>query len=202
MYQLVHMLPFLSSSNNMVFIVYPLHNYIKIKQKSSSHHINSNYSQATGPKGEAVTEQPAKRPKTSTASDVAKLASPQSSDADIGMSSSQAEPAVDKNKQLANSVFQSPKPSTPRKPHEPAGLKQSIQPLVPVNRYKLDNRPTAFRIIPPLPVGLANVSLYLCLMCLYLLKDSFALAPHVRIVGIWIKKNVYVCVCGGWGGGG
>jgi hypothetical protein len=36
MYQLVHMLPFLSSSNNIVFIVYPLHNYIKIKQKSGT----------------------------------------------------------------------------------------------------------------------------------------------------------------------
>lgn len=128
------------------------------KRNEFKRQLNKLEKQATGPKGESVTEQPAKRPKTSSASDVAKLASPQSSDTDIGMSSSQAEAAVDKNKQLANSVSQSPKPSTPRKPHEPAGLKQSIQSLVPVNRYKLDNRPTAFRIIPPLPVGLANVA--------------------------------------------
>lgn len=128
--------------------------------------MNSNYSQATGLKGEVATEQAAKRPKTSMASDVAKLASPQSSDADIGMSSPHAESTVDKNKQLVNAVSQSPKPST--RLQEPTGLKQSIQPLVSVNRYKLDNRPTAFRIIPPLPVGLANVSsLSILRVCTY-----------------------------------
>lgn len=122
-----------------------------------SHHINSNFSQATGPKAEVFTEQSAKRLKTSMASDVVKLASPQSSDADIGMSSPHAETTVDK--QLVKTASQSPKANTPMRLQEPTGLRQSIQPLVPVNRYKLDNRPTAFRIIPPLPVGLANVSL-------------------------------------------
>lgn len=93
------------------------------------------------------------------ASDVAKLASPQSSDADLGMTSPHTETTADKNKQLVNSVSQSPKASTTMRVQEPTGLKQPIQPLVPVNRYKLDNRPTAFRIIPPLPAGLANVGL-------------------------------------------
>lgn len=43
-------------------------------------------------------------------------------------------------------------------------LKASLRPLAPVgapfvaNRFKLDNRPTAFRIVSPLPSGLANVS--------------------------------------------
>lgn len=47
---------------------------------------------------------------------------------------------------------------------EPSSLKQSIRPLAPVgasflvNRFKLYNAPTTFKIIPPLPTGLANVT--------------------------------------------
>lgn len=46
--------------------------------------------------------------------------------------------------------------------HEP--LKPSFRPLASVgvpfvaNRFKLDNRPTAFRVLPPLPSGLADVA--------------------------------------------
>lgn len=195
------MLPFLSPSqgyliltNKMVFIVYPIHNYnIEVRRNHHSpltfgyhlvscmnvipsppsHHINSNYSQATGLKGEIVAEQAAKRPKTSMASDVSKLASPQSSDADLGMTSPHAETTADKNKQLVNTVSQSPKAITTMRLQESTGLKQPIQPLVPVNRYKLDNRPTAFRIIPPLPAGLANVSLLYVSSVLCILKENF-----------------------------
>ena len=92
-------------------------------------------------------------------SDVAKLASPQSSDADVGMTSPHTEATADKNKQLVYPVSQSPKSSTATRLQESTGLKHPIQPLMPVNRYKLDNRPAAFRIIPPLPAGLANVSI-------------------------------------------
>ncbi|XP_020226041.1 zinc finger CCCH domain-containing protein 41 [Cajanus cajan] len=106
---------------------------------------------------QASTEQAAKRPKMGTVSDVSKLASPQSSDADVVVTSPHAETTADKNKQLVNNVSQSPKANTTRLP-ECTGLKHPIQPLVPVNRYKLDNRPVAFRIVPPLPVGLANVA--------------------------------------------
>lgn len=121
--------------------------------------MNCNYTQATGLKGEIVTEHAAKRPKTSMTTDVAKLTSPQSSDADPGMTSLHAEATTDRNKQLVSTVSQSPKASTTMRVLEPTGLKQPIQPFVPVNRYKLDNRPTAFRIITPLPAGLANVSI-------------------------------------------
>ncbi|KAL1318909.1 hypothetical protein HN51_071189 [Arachis hypogaea] len=114
---------------------------------------------ATGVKGEVVTEQAAKRPKTGMASDVAKLASSQLSDADTGMASPHAETTADKSKQLVNTVSQSPKPITTMRLQEPTGLKQPMQPFAPVNRYKLDNRPTAFRIMPPLPTGLADVAI-------------------------------------------
>ncbi|XP_061373486.1 zinc finger CCCH domain-containing protein 41 [Gastrolobium bilobum] len=126
------------------------------KRNEFRRQLNKLEKQATGLKGEVDTEQAAKRPKT--ASDVAKLASPQSSDADLGMASLHTETASDKNKQLVNTVSQSPKASTTMRLQESTGLKQPIQPLVPVNRYKLDNRPTAFRITPPLPAGLANVA--------------------------------------------
>lgn len=125
-----------------------------------SHHIFSNYSQASGQKGELSNEQAAKRLKSGAASDVAKLASPpQSSDADVGMTSPHTEAAADKNKQLVNTISQSPKTSPAARVQEPTGLKHPIQPSMPVNRYKLDNRPAAFRIIPPLAAGLTNVSI-------------------------------------------
>ena len=122
--------------------------------------MDANYSQASGLKGELSNEQATKRLKLGTASDVAKLASPPlSSDADVGITSPNAEAAADKNKQLVNTVSQSPKTSTAARLQEPTGLKHPIQPLMPVNRYKLDNRPAAFRIIPPLPASLTNVSI-------------------------------------------
>lgn len=124
-----------------------------------SHHMDFGYSQASGLKGEVSTEQAAKRLKMCVPSDVAKLASPQSSDADVGMASPHTEAAADKNKQLVNPVSRSPKASTATRLQESTGLKHPIQPLMPVNRYKLDNRPAAFCIIPPLPSGLANVSI-------------------------------------------
>ncbi|XP_027357592.1 zinc finger CCCH domain-containing protein 41 [Abrus precatorius] len=127
------------------------------KRNEFRRQLNKLEKQATGLKGEVVTEQAAKRPKTGPASDVAKLASPQSSDADVG-TSPHAETTSDKNKQLVNTVSQSPRASTATRLQESTGLKHPIQPLMPVNRYKLDNRPVAFRIIPPLPAGLANVA--------------------------------------------
>ncbi|TKY50463.1 Zinc finger CCCH domain-containing protein 41 [Spatholobus suberectus] len=127
------------------------------KRNEFKRQLNKFEKQASGHKGEVFTEQAAKRPKMGLASDVAKLASPQSSDADVGMTSPHAETTADKNKQLVNTVSQSPKASTATRVQESTGLKNPIQPLLPVNRYKLDNRPAAFRIIPPLPDGLANV---------------------------------------------
>ncbi|PIN10114.1 hypothetical protein CDL12_17295 [Handroanthus impetiginosus] len=47
---------------------------------------------------------------------------------------------------------------------EPSSLRPLIRPQAPpwapfsANRFKLDNRPTAFRIVSPLPAGLANVA--------------------------------------------
>ncbi|XP_014513821.1 zinc finger CCCH domain-containing protein 41 [Vigna radiata var. radiata] len=129
------------------------------KRNEFKRQLNKFEKQASGLKGELSNEQAAKRLKLGTASDVAKLASPpQSSDTEGGMTSPHTEAAADKNKQLVNTVPQSPKTSTAARLQEPTGLKHPIQPLMPLNRYKLDNRPAAFRIIPPLPAGLTNVA--------------------------------------------
>lgn len=122
--------------------------------------------QATGPKGEADIEQAAKRPKVGITADVGKVANPKSSNP-TPMEELHAE-MTDKNKCVENVVSCSPKTSTTMVLQQSTSLKQlSIRPLgsigtpSPVNRYKLDNRPTAFRILPPLPAGFANVSLSL-----------------------------------------
>ncbi|KAJ7974614.1 Zinc finger CCCH domain-containing protein 41 [Quillaja saponaria] len=118
--------------------------------------------QATGIKGEVVTEQAAKRPKVGPAADVEKPASPRSSDSGC-TASPHAKMMADKNKSVENAVSDSLKTNTSMV-QECTGGKQPIHLLAPVgspilvNRYKLDNRPTVFKIIPPLPAGLANVS--------------------------------------------
>ncbi|PSS30365.1 Zinc finger CCCH domain-containing protein [Actinidia chinensis var. chinensis] len=128
--------------------------------------LNKLEKQATGPKGEVVSEQTAKRQKTGIVADVATTASPRSSDFGTVVASSQAEMVTEKNKFVENVMYQSYKPTAVMTLHEPAILKQSIRPLAPgMNRFKLDNRPTAFKIIPPLPMGLANVAV---------LKDHFS----------------------------
>ncbi|KAJ7970796.1 Zinc finger CCCH domain-containing protein 41 [Quillaja saponaria] len=120
--------------------------------------------QATGVKGEIVTEQAAKRPKVCTSADIAKSASPRSSDSVCTAVSPHAKAMVDKKKSAETTVTHSPKTITTMVVQESTGLKQPIHSLTPVaspiliNRYKLDNRPTVFRIIPPLPAGLANVA--------------------------------------------
>ncbi|KAF7819541.1 zinc finger CCCH domain-containing protein 41 [Senna tora] len=105
--------------------------------------------QTSGVKGEVVTEQAAKRPKLGTTV----------SDSSFSMASSHVEVIADKNNPWGNPVSQSPKASSIIGQQESARLKQPIRPFAPVNRYKLDNRPTAFKIIPPLPAGLANAAI-------------------------------------------
>lgn len=131
--------------------------------------------QATGIKTEVASEQAAKRQKAETLDDVTKAAMPVSNDSGTVIGSQQAE-VVEKNiKTVGNVLQQSSKASTATAQHESSSLKQSFRPLAPagasifMNRFKLDNRPTTFKISPPLPAGLANVSLSIPLdLCGYL----------------------------------
>ncbi|GMP30260.1 hypothetical protein CsSME_00005006 [Camellia sinensis var. sinensis] len=120
--------------------------------------------QATGPKGEVLSEQAAKRHKPGTVADVAKATTPRFADSGTVVASSLAEVMAEKNKFVEDIVHQSSKPSTVATLQEPSSVKHSIRPLAPagalfvMNKFKLDNRPTTFKIIPPLPTGLANVA--------------------------------------------
>jgi RNA-binding protein 26 len=121
-------------------------------------------------KGEVVAEQAAKRPKVEIVADIGKVATPRSSfDPGSAVVSPHTEMVGDKNKSVDNVVSHSPKTNTTTSLQDPMSLKQPNRPLAPVgapflmNRYKLDNRPTGFRIIPPLPAGLASVSFSLSL---------------------------------------
>ncbi|KAE8694376.1 hypothetical protein F3Y22_tig00110783pilonHSYRG00113 [Hibiscus syriacus] len=108
-------------------------------------------------KGDLLTEPAAKRQKVGVAADPAKALIHSSSE--IGM--------IDKIKSEENVVSRSPKPSNSMALREsPSSKKQSCIPHlsapirypIPMNKYKLDNRPRAFRVIPPLPSGFADVA--------------------------------------------
>ncbi|KAL6994388.1 hypothetical protein U1Q18_012493 [Sarracenia purpurea var. burkii] len=119
--------------------------------------------QATGSKGDIPSEQASKRQKPGPAGDIAKAATPRSSDPGTVVVSRVAQVMDEKNKSPENVMQESSKQSVILT-QEPSRLKHSIRPLAPagppfvMNRFKLDNRPTAFKIIPPLPTGLAHVA--------------------------------------------
>ncbi|XP_057464365.1 zinc finger CCCH domain-containing protein 41-like [Actinidia eriantha] len=120
--------------------------------------------QATGLKGDVSSEPSAKRHNPGTVADVAKAATPRSADTGTVVASPVAKVMAEKDKSMENVVHQSPKQNTYLTPLEPSSLKHSIRPLAPaggpfvMSRFKLDNRPTTFKIISPLPTGLANVA--------------------------------------------
>ncbi|KAI9075557.1 hypothetical protein K1719_042463 [Acacia pycnantha] len=139
------------------------------KRNEFRRHLDKLEKQATGLKGEVVTEQAAKRLKTGMSADV---------NSGFCMAPSQAETIADKNNTLGNLVSQSPKATAIIAQQESTALKPPIRPYAPVNRYKLDNRPTSFKIIPPLPAGLENAAV---------LKDHFS--PYGEISAIELEDE-------------
>ncbi|XP_050224490.1 zinc finger CCCH domain-containing protein 41 [Mercurialis annua] len=119
--------------------------------------------QATGVKGEVVAEPVAKRHRVGLATDVAKATTLRSSDSLPGVHSPDAEIRVDKKKIVENPLLCCPKTNALLQHQETTGSRQPHHPVgatgghFPINRYKLDNRPTTFKIIAPLPSGLTNV---------------------------------------------
>ncbi|KAM7520844.1 hypothetical protein LguiB_019806 [Lonicera macranthoides] len=119
---------------------------------------------ATGLKGEIATEQAAKRHKVGTIDDISKALTPSFSGPCTGVASPKAEVVADSGKIVENVVSESSKTKKTVMLKESSSFKQSIRPLAPVgapfvmNKFKLDNRPTTFTIIPPLPAGLADVA--------------------------------------------
>ncbi|CAN1188111.1 Zinc finger CCCH domain-containing protein 41 [Linum perenne] len=113
--------------------------------------------QATVTKNEVVSET-TNKPKV--AGDAANCAGPTLSDPP----SPCGEMRVYKNKST-ETLSSTSKLSAETAPLQSSGSKPSEETIVPFvgspylpNRFKLDNRPTTFRIVPPLPAGLANVA--------------------------------------------
>ncbi|KAI7734383.1 hypothetical protein M8C21_024536 [Ambrosia artemisiifolia] len=119
---------------------------------------------ATGPKGEVAPEQLAKKQKLGVLADSVKVATPSDSDRDAIVQSAQDDVAGTGSKPVGPSGKQSSKTnfalSLPESSKSsPLSLVNLGSPVV-INRFKLDNRPTAFKIVPPLPDGLADVSFH------------------------------------------
>ncbi|KAE8706261.1 zinc finger family protein [Hibiscus syriacus] len=118
-------------------------------------------------KGDLLTEPAAKRQKVGIAADPAKASIPGSSESGAPAAKPYFIGMTDKNKLTENGASQSPKPSTSMALQESTSSKQQsrkphlcalIRHPFPMNKYKLDNRPIAFRVIPPLPSGFADVA--------------------------------------------
>lgn len=115
-------------------------------------------SQGTVVKGEEADEPDAKRVKVDTASN-----------SGAAIPSPNTESSADKKKVPIQKPLYSAKISTETPSPDPKHLKQRPYPFTTslntpmVNRYKLDNRPTTIKVVPPLPTGLADV----CLLSLF-----------------------------------
>lgn len=113
-------------------------------------------------KGEVALEQASKKQKVGTVADATKTATPSCSDHGIGEASPQVDGMADSSKSSEFVGPQNSKSNATIALQQPSSLKPSIRPLAPVgapfimNRFKLDNRPSAFKILPPLPPALAN----------------------------------------------
>ncbi|CAN7025980.1 hypothetical protein IGI04_024773 [Brassica rapa subsp. trilocularis] len=109
--------------------------------------------QGTVVKGEEADEPDAKRVKVDTASN-----------SGAAVPSPNTESSADKKKVPIQKPLYSAKISTETPSPDPKHLKQRPYPFTTslntpmVNRYKLDNRPTTIKVVPPLPTGLADVA--------------------------------------------
>ncbi|XP_010248594.1 PREDICTED: zinc finger CCCH domain-containing protein 27 [Nelumbo nucifera] len=134
--------------------------------------------QATTVKPDAVAEQAIKRHKVGPVTP-AKIATPRSSNPSTTGTQPTDEKTIDSNN--SGDIIASPNSKTGSSVvlQSPRSLKQPSRSLAPVgppffvNRFKLDNRPTTFRILPPLPADFANVAV---------LKEHFSIYGDLSAV--------------------
>ncbi|KAL7140762.1 hypothetical protein ABFS83_08G008500 [Erythranthe nasuta] len=107
--------------------------------------------QAVGPNDVTASDLTPKKLKGETPSNHAKAETPKSLPRDNMKNANAISTEHTSNSNPTMKVQEPSKPSL----HPPTSVGP---PPLTVNRFKLDNRPTAFRIIPPLPAGLANVA--------------------------------------------
>ncbi|XP_077244241.1 zinc finger CCCH domain-containing protein 27-like [Tasmannia lanceolata] len=112
-------------------------------------------------KGEISSEQAVKRLKVEMATDVAKAASARPTTLTTAGLRPEAEKMLDQSSSGEKIASPSPKAmpqQSPRSLKQPTRLPPTIVSPFSVNRFKLDNRPTAFRILPPWPADFVNVA--------------------------------------------
>ncbi|KAI3845250.1 hypothetical protein MKW98_009316 [Papaver atlanticum] len=115
-------------------------------------------------KGEATAQQIGKKQQVGAATDIVKSVTPHSTNSSKAM----LKPGVDKSQDInslgENLSFPGSKIISPAAVQSPRTLMPTSHPSVAgvssfsANRFKLDNRPTTFRILPPVPADLANVA--------------------------------------------
>lgn len=122
-------------------------------------------------KGEVVSEQAVKRHKADTTKEVVKATHLSTTCSTVG-TSQEAETKIENNSREvlaspSSKIIASPSSKiktsmeqSPRNINQMSRLPPTLQ-----NRFKLDNRPTSFRVLPPLPEDLANIAT---------LKDHFS----------------------------
>ncbi|KAK4727044.1 hypothetical protein R3W88_031961 [Solanum pinnatisectum] len=133
------------------------------KRNEFRRQLNKLEKQAVGVKAEAVSDQDLEKQKEGeTVSNSTKVRSSSMRLNDV--SSTQAEAVSDNSRSTENAERSCSISCSAVATQEPSSLRQSIPPLAPhgapfvFNRYKLDNRPIAFKVLPPMPSGLANVT--------------------------------------------
>ncbi|CAA6673095.1 unnamed protein product [Spirodela intermedia] len=110
-------------------------------------------------KSEVVTERPAKKLKTDEAAEVTKASTPRPANSNIVGGHQGPEKPQDKGSSRETIVSPSSKLSRTLVQQSPRSLKLAgHSPGLYANRFKIDNRPTAFKIISPLPDDLASVA--------------------------------------------
>ncbi|MBA0571917.1 hypothetical protein Golob_002286, partial [Gossypium lobatum] len=120
--------------------------------------------ESSGVKGDLPTEQAAKKQKVGIAANPAKASTPSLSEPGAPTTIPCTVGMTDKNKSTENVGSHGPTSNATMSLQESKSSKQQSRPSAPtgypflMNKYKLDNRPTAFRVIPPLPSGFADVS--------------------------------------------
>ncbi|KAF3629302.1 putative trithorax group protein osa-like [Capsicum annuum] len=136
------------------------------KRNEFRHKLDKLEKQAVGVKDEVVPDQAVKKPKGGgTSSNSGEVENSGPAEPSNAVSSPHSEATPFSSRSTENAEPGCSKSSSIVAAQEASNLKQSIRPLAPVgapfilNRYKLDNRPTAFKILPPLPSGLANVDI-------------------------------------------
>ncbi|MBA0666037.1 hypothetical protein Goklo_002494, partial [Gossypium klotzschianum] len=121
-------------------------------------------SSSSGVKGDLPTEQAAKKQKVGIAADPAKASTPSLSEPGAPTTIPCTVGMIYKNKSTENVGSHGPTSNATMSLQESKSSKQQSRPSAStgypflMNKYKLDNRPTAFRVIPPLPSGFADVS--------------------------------------------